>query len=68
MLAARRIFAGAISGTGHPVNDLKLMEVNAGKLSQIAALLEEYTLKLDRIPLPRFEQIIDCAVKGTPIV
>ena len=68
VLAARRIFAGAIAGTGHPVHDLKLMEVNAGKLSLIAALLEEYSLKLDRIPLPRFEQIIDCAIKGTPIV
>ena len=44
------------------------MEVNAGKLSLIAALLEEYSLKLDRIPLPRFEQIIDCAIKGEPIV
>lgn len=68
VLAARLIFEGTLSGTGHTRNDLKLMEANAGKLQRIAGLIEGHTAALDRIPLPRFERIIDCALKEAPLL
>ncbi len=66
--AARRIFADCMQGTGHTSADLDLMETNISLLNRIAELLEGYTSKIDRIPLPRFEKIIDCAIKRIPIL
>jgi len=65
---AALVFGAAVNGTGHSPNDIIFMRQNAGLLSRIAGLIDSYIPTLSRIPLPRFERIIDRVVTGTPIL
>ncbi len=62
------VFGAAVNTTGHAPNDVVFMRENACLLSRIADLIDSYIPTLSRIPLPRFERIIDRVIIGKPIL
>lgn len=61
----KTVLAAAILPTGHTTNDLMRLELTADTLEKTAELLLSYSNTISRIPLPRFDRIIDSAAKGT---
>nr|MBQ4317908.1 hypothetical protein [Clostridia bacterium] len=58
------VHAKAIEPTGHSRNDLILLGETTCILEEIADILDTYRESLDRIPLTRFERIVDRAING----
>ncbi len=54
----------ALDGTGHNKIDIDFISENADILEEIADLLDDANEVIDRIPLPRFDRIIDRATTG----
>ncbi len=63
-LAAEQVYGRALRGTGHTKTDLILIKDSASVLSRIANLIDGYIETISRIPLPRFERIVNCAIQG----
>ncbi len=61
------IHGKAIAGTGHNPIDIDFILENADILEKIADLLDAANETITRIPLPRFDRIIDHAVNRTPL-
>ena len=53
------VFAAAISGTGHTKDDLARLAKTASLLEECADRFAQVEEDLDRIPLPRFELLLD---------
>ena len=58
----------AIKDIGHSKVDLERMKIVSVTLEKIAAKIEEREEMGDRIPLPRFDYLLDCAINGTYMV
>ena len=56
--------AWAVENTGHTKADLTLLSETVGVLKRLGALLRESAAVVDRIPLTRFERLLDRAVEG----
>jgi hypothetical protein len=68
MRAYSGVHATAIEPTGQTKFDLMRFDSCAMTVDLIAELIEEAITELDRIPLPRFERLVDFAVEGKFIV
>ena len=58
------VHAKAIEPTGHSRNDLILLGETTCILEEIADIIDTFRESLDRIPLTRFERIVDRAING----
>ncbi len=58
------IHGKAIEGTGHNRIDMDFIMENADILAKIADMLDDARGEMERIPLPRFERMIDRASTG----
>lgn len=64
LCSAKAIFAAAILHTGHTKNDLLRMDLTAGAIEKSMELFYSHKNTITRIPLPRFERILDSTAKG----
>jgi len=62
---AAAIHATALKPIGHSTNDLIRMQEVANVLEEIADTIDRWNETCARIPLPRFDRILDHAVNGT---
>ena len=58
----------AIAKIGHTKNDLVILSETASALARIKTLLSDVDKVIDRIPLPRFERLLDRALTGSFII
>ena len=62
------VYSEALNGTGHTKFDLERLKNTSFYLEDVADRLDAYSQTIARIPLPRFERILDSVIKGTYIM